>query len=131
MSNVQIIEKDGHPEWAVIPYADYRRLVDLVADIEDARDINAFRTALSEGREDLVPGSVVTRILDGESPLRVWREYRGLTQQALADAANVGKSYISQIESGKKTGTADTLGRLARTLKIDLEDLVGSSIATP
>jgi DNA-binding XRE family transcriptional regulator len=131
MSNVQIIEKDGHPEWAVIPYADYRRLMDLVADIEDARDIDAFRTALAEGREELVPDSVVERILDGESPLRVWREYRGLTQQALADAAGVGKSYISQIESRHKTGTADTLGRLARALRIDLEDLVGNSAAAP
>ena len=98
--------------------------MDLVADIEDTGDIDAFRVALAEGREELVPASVVNRILDGESPLRVWREYRGLTQQALADAAGVGKYYISQIELGRKNGTVETIGRLAHALELDLGDLV-------
>jgi transcriptional regulator with XRE-family HTH domain len=52
------------------------------------------------------------------------REYRGLTQEALAEAAGVGKSYISQIEAGKKTGAVRVLRTLAETLAVDIEDLV-------
>jgi transcriptional regulator with XRE-family HTH domain len=59
----------------------------------------------------------------GESPLRVWREHRGLTQQALADAAGVGKSYISQLEAGTKTGAIGTLRAIASALRVDLDDL--------
>ncbi len=123
MSAVQIIEKNGRPEWAVIPYADYRRLLELVADAQDVHDIESFHAALDVGQEELIPAEVVDRILDGDSPLRVWREYRGLTQQALADAAGVGKSYVSQIESGRKVGTVETLSRLARALEVELDDV--------
>ena len=35
----------------------------------------------------------------------------------------IGKSHVSQIESGRKTGTVETLGRLARALGVDLDDL--------
>ncbi len=127
MSAVQIIEKNGRPEWAVIPYADYRRLLELVADAQDVRDIESFHAALDVGQEELIPAEVVDRILDGDSPLRVWREYRGLTQQALADAAGVGKSYVSQIESGRKVGTVETLSRLARALEVELDDLTSAT----
>ena len=42
-ATVQIIHKDGHPEWAVIPYAEYERL-SLLA--EEQHDIRAFDEAL-------------------------------------------------------------------------------------
>ncbi|HYN76699.1 MAG TPA: helix-turn-helix transcriptional regulator [Lamprocystis sp. (in: g-proteobacteria)] len=123
MSTVQIIERDGQPEWAVIPYADYARMEELLADIKDTDDILAFRADLAAGREELVPVEVVDRLLAGEAPVRVWRRHRGLTQQALAAAAGLSKSYLSQIESGKKTGTLETLGRLARVLGLEVDDL--------
>jgi len=123
MSAVQIIEKNGRPEWAVIPYTDYQRLLELVADAQDIRDIELFHAALDAGQEELVPAEIADRILDGESPLRVWREHRRMTQQTLAHAAGVGKSYVSQIESGRKTGTVETLSRLAQALEVDLDDL--------
>jgi len=65
------------------------------------------------------------RLLSSEThPLRIWREYRGRTQQQLADAAGVGKSYISQIEAGKKRPTVGVLQALSRTLAVDMEDLI-------
>ena len=36
--NVQVIEKGGKPEWAVIPYQDFERLLE---DAEMAQDIRA------------------------------------------------------------------------------------------
>jgi len=120
---VQIIERDGQPEWAVLPYAEYLTLLDRLEDIEDQRAFDQARAELAAGDEELVPADVVARLSAGESPLKVWREHRGLTQQALADAAGVGKSYLSQLDAGARTGSIRVLRALAQALDLDLDDL--------
>jgi DNA-binding XRE family transcriptional regulator len=119
----QIIERDGRPEWAVIPYAEYQKLLERLEDAEDLRAYDRARAELSASDDESIPAAVVDRLSAGESPLRVWREHRGLTQQALADATGLGKSYVSQLESGTKTGTISTLRALVQALQVDLDDL--------
>ena len=92
-------------------------------DLADVRAYDQAKAELASGEDELVPAEVVARLSAGEHPLRVWREHRGLTQEALAAAAGVGKSHVSRIESGRKTGTLDTLRRLAAALRVDLDDL--------
>ena len=122
---VQIIERDGQPEYAVVPIETYRR---LVAWAEDAEDIQAFDRAMGElarGEDEVVPEEVARRLFGGEEhPVRVWREYRGLTQGDLAQAAGVGKSYISQLEAGRKTGSLRLMRDLAEALEVAMEDLI-------
>jgi DNA-binding XRE family transcriptional regulator len=119
----QIIEKDGHPEFAVIPYADYRHFLELLEDEADAHSVAEFHEAYVAGREFLVPEDIVRRELAGESPLKLWREHRGLTQQELAKRAGISKPYLSQIESGKRQGTVETLSAIARSLDVPLDVL--------
>ena len=121
---VQIIQKDGRPEWAVIPYQTYQR---LAADAEMLADVRAYdeaTRALASGDEELIPAEVVFAILDGDNPLKVWRAYRRLTQQQLADAAGISKAYLSQIESGKRQGSASVLKALADALRIEVDELL-------
>jgi transcriptional regulator with XRE-family HTH domain len=73
-----------------------------------------------------VPGEVTYAILDGGHPVRVWREHRGLTQQQLAEAAGISIPYLSQIESGKRRGSAKVLAAIARELRLSLDDIIGS-----
>ena len=123
-ANIQIIEKEGQAEYAVVPMEEWRRICALA---EDAEDIQAADNAVrkqAEGDGEAVPVEIVRKLLDEHHPLSVWRQYRGLTQQALADAAGVGKSHISQIESGTKTGSVRCLRRLAEALRVDIDDLV-------
>jgi transcriptional regulator with XRE-family HTH domain len=47
-----------------------------------------------------------------------------MTQQELAEAAGISKSYQSQIESGKLTGTAGVLAAIAGALNLSLDDIV-------
>lgn len=122
--NVQIIEKDGRPEWAVIPFAEYERLLEQLEMAQDVRDYDEAVRYLAEG-EEVVPSTVVDALLEGQNPLRVWREYRGLTQQQLAAKAGISKPYLSQLEAGKRTGTTKVLSRLAAALNLELDDLVG------
>ena len=64
-------------------------------------------------------------ILDGASPLRAWRLYRGLTLDVLAERVGVSKGYLSQIEQGRKAGTLGVFRRLAGALGAFIDDLAG------
>ncbi len=120
MSKTTIIERDGKPEYAVLEYAEYER---LLAAAEDAADIAAVEAVYADDTEEMLPGEMVDRLVAGENPIRVWREYRGMTGRALADAVDVQQSYISQIETGKREGTIDVLRRIATALGVTLDDL--------
>ncbi|ANB02141.1 helix-turn-helix domain-containing protein [Ectothiorhodospira sp. BSL-9] len=124
----QIIERDGKPEYAVVPIDQYRRLLALAEGMEDVRAADEAMRELEEGRDELVPAEIVSRLVNGDvHPLRVWREHRGLSQAALAEQAGIGKSYLSQIEAGKRIGSAKVLRALARALVVDVEDLLPSA----
>lgn len=121
--NVQVIEKDGKPEWAVIQYADYQRLVEAAEMLQDVRDYDEAKKAIENG-EELVPSEVVYAILDGENPIKVWREYRGLTQRQLAEAVGISTPYLSQLETGKRKGATEVLSATAEALGLSLDDIV-------
>jgi DNA-binding XRE family transcriptional regulator len=122
--NVQIIIKEGQPEYAVVPYDVYVQLVEDAEMLEDIRDYDVAMAAIAKG-EELIPAEVVYALLDGENRIRVWREYRGLSQAHLAEQAGISAAYLSQIEGGKRDGTAEVLSKLAAILNVSLDDLVG------
>ena len=62
------------------------------------------------------------RLLSGESPLRVWRDYCSLTLQALAETCGVSRQMLSMIEHGKAKPSADLLGKLAGALGCNMDD---------
>ena len=120
--NVQIIEKDGRPEYAVLSFEDYRRMIDL---LDDNSDCAAIDHALREDEAgDTIPDKIVNAILDGVKPLRAWRQHREFTLDMLADRIGVSKEYLSQIENGQKSGTVDIFRRLSNVLDVALDDLV-------
>lgn len=120
---VQLILKDGKPEWAVIPYEEYERLRSEAEMLDDIRLYDQVRDELEGGEEELIPAGVVAALLAEENPLRVWREFRGLTQEQLAQAAGISSSYLSQIETGRRDGTLEVMVRLARALGVMIDDL--------
>jgi transcriptional regulator with XRE-family HTH domain len=71
---------------------------------------------------------VVDRICAGENALRVVREWRGKTQLYIAQKANIGQGYISDLESGRRKGTIAALKRIADALKVPL-DLIAQGMA--
>jgi transcriptional regulator with XRE-family HTH domain len=61
-----------------------------------------------------VPIAVADALLAGAHPIRVWRDYRSMTQEQLAQAAGVRRAYIAQLESGRRRGSARVLAAIAR-----------------
>ena len=124
MSKVQLILKEGQPEYAVLPYDLYTQLVDDAEMLQDIRDYNEAKARIESGEEELIPAHVPYAIIDGENPVKVWREYRGLTQQQLANDAGISAAYLSQIETGKRKGKTAVLQAIARALNLTLDDVV-------
>lgn len=111
-------------EMISIPLEEYRS---LQAAAEELADLQAYDRALAQlanGNEELLPAEFVKRMLSGESPLRVWREFRGFTQTDLADASNVNRVQIADIEARRKSGSIVTVKKLAETLGITLDELI-------
>ncbi len=110
----------GDALYALVPVAEYERLKRAA---EDIADIKAANEALVGDRADLIPAEVVHRIADGENPVRVWREHRGLKGVELARAAGISPAYLSEIETGKKDGTFRTMTAIGHCLGLPLDDL--------
>jgi ribosome-binding protein aMBF1 (putative translation factor) len=103
--------------------ADYEALVREAKDAADAGQIREAEARVAAGEDEYMPIEATKRLMAGEVPVRVWREYRGLSARALAARARISAAYLSQIETGKKPGSFDAMARLARALGVDMEDL--------
>lgn len=119
---VQIVDIAGQ-RMAILPEAEYRQLAEIA---EENADIDA--AVLAEQRyaagEEYVPAAIVERLVNGEQPLRVWREYRGLTQQELGKRLNLSKMTISGLETGKRDTSSRNWRRVAEVLSVDIDDLI-------
>jgi DNA-binding XRE family transcriptional regulator len=107
---------------------DYEALLDALEDARDRASLRDFdarvaSVGLAAVIADALPSEAVERLMSGESPVRIWRERRGLTQRVLAEQAEVPVSYLSEIETGKKPGSLAAMLRIARALRLDVEEL--------
>lgn len=75
-----------------------------------------------KGKGGAMPEPWVTRLGD---EVQFQREERHMHQADLAAATNVTPGMISQIENARVTPSADTMVRLARFLKLDLNRILG------
>lgn len=116
-------------ETVTIPKAEYQRLCGVEEDLADIRAGFAVQARVDAGMEEFVPETVVSRLVDGESPLRVWREYRSFSQAALAHVADTSCVQVVDIEAGRRTGSVHTLRRLADALGVGLTDVVPGLVA--
>src|ERR1700686_4798247 len=105
----------------ILSRKEYDRL--LVAANEDVIDAAIARRAIARDEETLSE-SEMDHLLAARTPLAFWRKKRGLTQMELAKAADIAQGFLSEIESGLKTGNVTVLQRIAIALEISLLELV-------
>ena len=123
-------QKTPRGEVAILPRKDYELLVAKASEAEEdtgtARIVAQARKEIAAGGP-LLPKDVIDRIANGENPVRVLREWRDITQTYLSFKTNLSQGHISDIENGRRTGTAATLRLIADVLKVPLDMLVGES----
>jgi DNA-binding XRE family transcriptional regulator len=108
--------------------AEYESLLDRIEDAEDKAAIDRLEGRIAKmgftaATKDYLPIQLVERLTAGEHPIRVWRAYRGMTREALAEKAGVAPSYLTEIETRKKPGSFDAMIKLAAALGISLDDI--------
>jgi len=121
MSKVQIIrDDDDKPIFALVPWSEYEALIGS----ERGEDYALGAMAAAARDDEKFPAEIAKRLIKGELPLRVFREWRGLTQAQLGKKAEVAPQYISQIERGERGIGVDAGRKLAAALKVSLEALL-------
>lgn len=71
-----------------------------------------------------IPHSVALAVMDGERPMLAFRKHRGVTLRQLSDKTGVAVSYLSEIERGRKRGSAAALARIAGALGTTIDALL-------
>ena len=122
MGTPQFIQTPAGERLVVLSEADYASLLAQAEDLRDIQSANEVRGRVEAG-EETFPLRVVEALLDGDSPVRVFREYRGLRAGELAEKAGISQGYLSEIEAGKKAGSLGVLKRVAEALGVELSDL--------
>lgn len=128
MSRVQIILTPAGERLAIMPAEEYESLVAQAAGVDDdASDlarIDEVLAGVAKAGSKALPLDAMKRVLAGESPVRVWRDVRGMSRKELAEKAGIKPNYVSMIEGGDRTGSPAILKRIAKALDVDIDDLV-------
>jgi len=122
LTRIERITRHGK-EFAVLPMDELKKLLDDAEMLADVRAYDAAKARIERGEDELIPLDIAERRLAGESTVKIWREYRGLTQGDLAKASNVPCPLIAAIEERRKKGGIATLKKLAVALRVDLDHL--------
>lgn len=88
--------------------------------LEDAYTMKVVAEHLANPTEGL-PDRFMGRLLDGENPVFVYRDWRGWTQTELARQAGLHRVQIHYIETGKRRGSVDPLKKIAEALRVPLD----------
>jgi DNA-binding XRE family transcriptional regulator len=115
----QTIYRNKQPEFVILPFKEYKQLISSLEDFKDVQEIKEH----SEKQSETFPVDIVLALSKGKNPIKVYREYRGLSQVSLAKKVRISKQYISQLESGERDGTTRVLKSISKVLDIDLEDI--------
>jgi len=119
---IETITRKGR-EFAVIPVKDLERLMEDAEMLADVKAYDAAKARLDDGEDELIPLEITERRLKGEPALRIWREYRKLTQERLAKKAKVSRALIAAIETKRKAGSVNTWKKLGAALDVGWEQL--------
>ena len=124
MSQPQIIRTPNGEELVVPPRAEYEALVERADHhAEDAADVAIYDARKAElGAGGVVlPPAVSAPIVRGDSRLKAIRNWRDETQLQLNFKTGIARGYLSDLGSGRRTGTADTIAKLAQALDVSAE----------
>jgi hypothetical protein len=124
MAEPQIIKTPAGEELVVLPRHEYEALLERADhDAEDADDIAIYdaRKAELEAGGIVLPPEVSAAMLRGESRLKAIRGWRDVTQLHLSARTDIGQGYLSDLESGRRTGTPETIAKLAQALDVPVE----------
>jgi ribosome-binding protein aMBF1 (putative translation factor) len=91
----------------------------------DAAAHKATMAAVARGEQEMLAAE---ETVAAPTQLTFWRAKRGLTEKQLSQTVGISQSYIADLEAGRRKGDAALLERLARALRLRMEDLVAEEV---
>ena len=129
----KFIDTGAGGQIVILTRAEYDELVARAEDAEEEAELSAIydaRMAEVLTRPDaLLPAEVSAFLIAGDRLLRALRRWRKMTQGELAKRAGLAQGYVSDLESGRREGTSETLANLARALEVNESWLVPAPMA--
>ena len=105
-------------ETVVLARTEYDALIGRNEELEDRL------AALDADDGSRVPHEVALAIMRGKSPVLTFRNHLGVTLRELSDRTGIAASYLSEIERGRKPGSASALARIADALGTTIDALI-------
>ena len=104
LTNVQFIEQNGKPAFAVIPYDEYLKFLP----VEDVT----------------IPHEVVGLVIKkGMNLIKAWRVHLDMTQAEVAERVSISQAALSQMEKSENKLRTATLEKLAGAMGLSVEQL--------
>ena len=120
----QTIELNGQ-KWVILPHQQYIDMIDDIEDYYDLPNLAKIKERLDQGLEETYPASLVDELTNPDnSPVKVFRKYRGLTQKELADKVGVSLAQIKKIEGKDSDGSIKILKKIAKVLNVEPGELL-------
>ena len=110
-------------KYVLVPAADYTR---LLQELEDAADVSAVMHHQAHP-QPTIPGIVANAILDGDNPVRAWRQYRSMGVSELARRTGLSRGYVHAVEAGAKQMSVGTLVKVGEALDANIAFLISES----
>ena len=105
LTKAQIIEKNGKPIFAVIPYEDYLAL-------------------LPEENDETIPHEVAGLAIKKKmNLLKAWRTHLKMSQKDVAQKAGISQAALSQMERVDNEHRTATLVKLAKAMGVSVDQL--------
>jgi len=105
LTKAQIIEKNGKPIFAVIPYEDYLAL-------------------LPEKNDETIPHEVTGLVIKKKmNLLKAWRTHLKMSQKDVAQKAGISQAALSQMEKIDNEHRTATLVKLAKAMGVSVDQL--------
>jgi DNA-binding transcriptional regulator YiaG len=119
----KFIDVGAGNELVVLTREEFDRLYLLAAEAEeDEADVLMYdqrKAELENSVHSHLPQEVSALLLRGDRLIKALRKWRGLSQSQLAEATNLAQGYISDLESGRRSGTQETLKLIASKLDVE------------
>lgn len=88
-------------------------------------DYRTLTNSDNVSKQNDLPEDILNALAAGqESPVKILRSHRGMTQQELAEAAGLSRPYLTEIEKGRKPGSVKALKSIAAALAVDMRELM-------
>jgi DNA-binding XRE family transcriptional regulator len=115
--SISYVKTPGGEELAILPRAE---LEEILAAAAHAKTLADYRS----GRDPGLSSDEMRTLLAAPTPLAFWRRRREVTQSALAKATGLAQNYLSDLETGKRNGSAAQWRKIARALDLAVDELI-------